>query len=112
METAVREFLKHLHEGANLSLEAFDGGLELRALGRNKGDAVRDVLDEEGSLAAAAYLGDDRTDEDAFRAIRGRGLSVLVRPELRETAADWWLIPPADLLWFLGRWHAACAEGS
>ena len=85
----------------------FDGGIELRAPGRNKGYAVRETLGDSLDLAAA-YLGDDLTDEDAFKAIEGRGLGVLVRPQYRPTAAQLWLRPPEDLLNFLSRWHAAC----
>jgi trehalose-phosphatase len=82
----------------------FEGGVELRAPGRNKGDAVREILDTCGPSVACAYLGDDHTDEDAFAAMRGRGLGVLVRPELRETQADAWIRPPAELVSFLERW--------
>jgi trehalose-phosphatase len=43
------------------------------------------------------YIGDDRTDEDAFRALRGKGLTVrvgtgrrtLARCRLRNVAAVW-----------------------
>jgi trehalose-6-phosphatase len=63
-----------------------------------------------GRETAAAYLGDDATDEDAFKAIRGRGIGVLVRPQFRATAADFWLKPPEELLEFLERWHATGAE--
>jgi trehalose-6-phosphatase len=52
-----------------------------------------------------AYLGDDLTDEDAFRALKGKGLSVLVRKESRTTEADCWLKPPDELLDFLKKWH-------
>jgi trehalose-6-phosphatase len=54
-----------------------------------------------------AFLGDDLSDEAAFRAVRRigkRGLSVLVRREFRETAAEIWLRPPGELLIFLERW--------
>ncbi|NTU80882.1 MAG: trehalose-phosphatase [Chloroflexales bacterium] len=88
----------------NLAVHPFDGGLELRAPGRDKGTAARTLLAELAADTALAYLGDDLTDEDAFRAIDGRGLRVLVRPELRPTAADIWLCPPDDLLAFLRRW--------
>ena len=95
------------HRG-ELALCDFDGGLELRSLERNKGHAVTRILSETDDTAAVAYLGDDLTDEDAFRALGSRGLSILVREELRETAADMWLIPPAELLDFLGRWSRIC----
>lgn len=90
---------------AGLRLHEFDGGVELRVPGRHKGDAVRTVLAESGEGAVVAYLGDDRTDEDAFEALKGRGLSVLVRREPRATAADIRLAPPGELLEFLAAWR-------
>jgi trehalose 6-phosphate phosphatase len=89
----------------NLVWHDFDGGIELRVPGRHKGFAVEAVLGESGPDTAAAYLGDDFTDEDAFTAMRGRGIGVLVRPRFRPTAADFWLQPPEELLAFLQRWH-------
>jgi trehalose 6-phosphate phosphatase len=91
-----------------LELHEFDGGLELRVPGVNKGTAVDALLKECGAGVMAAYLGDDRTDEDAFRVIAGRGLGILVREELRPTAAAVWLRPPTELLDFFQRWIAAC----
>lgn len=87
-------------------LLAFDGGIELRA-GRDKSAAVEALLAESSPGTPAAYLGDDLTDEAAFRAIKGRGLSVLVRPEWRQTDADIWLHPPEELVDFLKRWCEA-----
>ena len=57
-----------------------------------------------------AYLGDDLTDEAAFRAVNDAGLSslsVLVRQEWRETSAEVWLRPPEELKGFLKRWIKA-----
>lgn len=46
--------------------------LELRPVaGVDKGSAVHRLLVERAPLAAALYAGDDRTDLDAFRALRG-----------------------------------------
>ncbi|MHC4664168.1 MAG: trehalose-phosphatase [Planctomycetota bacterium] len=95
-------------DGKTVGLHSFDGGLELRASGRDKGDAVRAVLSEEKEIFVAAYLGDDTTDEDAFVEINGKGLSVLVREELHESEAQMWLRPPDELLDFLRRWHDTC----
>lgn len=92
-----------------LELHNFDGGIELRAPGPDKGDVVRTLLAESAAGTPAAYLGDDLTDEDAFRALRGRGLGVLVRPEWRPSGADLWVRPPDVLLWLLGRWHERLA---
>jgi trehalose 6-phosphate phosphatase len=91
-----------------LRLELFDGGLELRIRGRNKGCAVRTILSEIETDALVAYLGDDVTDEDAFRALCGKGLSVLVTPKYRFSAAQMWLKPPGDLIHFLQDWVTAC----
>jgi trehalose 6-phosphate phosphatase len=95
-----------------LVVAEFDGGIELRAPGRDKGAVVDAVLAEVGAPATVAYLGDDLTDEAAFTALAGRGLSVLVRPELRPTAARCWLRPPVELLDFLGRWLEAARLGA
>lgn len=97
-----------LTRGGALELREFDGGLELRGAGFDKGQAVRTILAELGPGAAVAYAGDDLTDEDAFAALAGRGLSILVREELRPTRADLWLRPPDELLDFLWRWARAC----
>jgi trehalose 6-phosphate phosphatase len=106
---ALRERLasawKSLADGRILELMPFDGGLELRACGTNKQHAVKAVLSETPPDSAVAYLGDDITDEDAFRAVKAQGLAVLVRPEYRETAADLWIKPPEELLAFLEAWR-------
>jgi trehalose 6-phosphate phosphatase len=97
-------------EHSGLDLLQFDGGVEIRAREANKGDAVRTFLSEVSPDAPAAYLGDDAADESAFLAINGRGLSVLVRPESRQTAAQFWIKPPEELLDFLGCWLKTCVE--
>jgi len=93
-----------------LMLLDFSAGVELRA-GRDKGGAVRAILAETDKAGEtripAAYLGDDFTDEAAFRAMKERGLSVLVRQEWRETGADVWIKPPEELKAFLKRWLSA-----
>ncbi len=104
----VRHEWAGLVRGVALELHVFDGGLELRAEGRNKGSVVAEVLAGSARDAAVAYCGDDLTDEDAFRALAGKGLRVLVRPTLRETLADIWLLPPVELVDFLERWERAC----
>jgi trehalose-phosphatase len=93
-----------------LELHDFDGGMELRAPGLDKGDVIRAILAETAADTPVAYLGDDLTDEDAFNALVGRGLSVLVRPQARKTAADLWIKPPEGLLAFLHTWHQALAQ--
>ena len=93
-----------------LVLAEFDEGLEIRLSSANKGDAVRSFLAGLDPDVPVAYLGDDVTDEDAFRALNGRGLTILVGPKPRLTAAQTWLQPPAELFQFLMNWILACRE--
>ena len=87
-----------------LELLEFDGGVELRPAGSHKGQVVERILEELPAGSPVAYLGDDQTDEDAFEAIEGRGLGVLVRPRPRPTRAGALLRPPEELIAFLARW--------
>jgi trehalose-phosphatase len=99
-------------EHSGLDLLEFDGGIEVRASEADKGDAVRTFLSEIDPSVPVAYLGDDTTDESAFLAMQGRGISVLVRPTWRETAAQFWLQPPHELLDFLELWLKTCIDHS
>jgi trehalose 6-phosphate phosphatase len=104
-----RELFEPLAEVDGLRLLEFEAGLELRA-GRDKGGAVEAILSEAAGDAPVAYLGDDLTDEAAFRAVNKtgkRGLSVLMRRAWRKTDAQVWLRPPAELRGFLARWAKA-----
>jgi len=108
IKSRVLQNWKPLSGKYGLRLLEFDGGLELRVSRPNKGDAVEAVLAELSDNTPVAYLGDDITDEDAFRALRNRGLTGLVRPEFRETNAEVWLRPPNELLEFLAGWLKSC----
>jgi trehalose 6-phosphate phosphatase len=88
----------------------FEGGLELRHRACTKKFAVDTILSELGNDAAVAYMGDDATDEEAFRILNGRGLTILVRPTYRFTAAQVWLQPPHELRGFLSQWINTCQE--
>jgi trehalose 6-phosphate phosphatase len=102
--TLIRELWKPFANASLLRLLEFDQGVELRIARPDKGDAVATLVEEMGIQAQIAYLGDDFTDEDAFRALNGRGLTVLVRPEYRQTLAQAWLRPPEELTAFLENW--------
>jgi trehalose 6-phosphate phosphatase len=95
--------------GTGLTILDFESGLEIRRDDVTKGNAVRETIAGLGEDIPVAYLGDDLTDEDAFRVLRPRGLTMLVREQLRETVAEYWLRPPDRLLVFLDAWIDAAA---
>lgn len=103
------EIWKPLADQYSLQIRQFDGGLELRTPGRDKGSAVHTIAQELGANTIMAYLGDDLTDEDAFRAVKKYGLGVLVRTRYRKTLAQLWLKPPEELIKFLDLWIENCA---
>jgi trehalose-phosphatase len=113
VEARTRDLFEPLAKLDGLALQEFEAGLELRA-GPNKGGAVEAIVAEMRAAGKTpvpvAYLGDDLTDEEAFKAVNGlygMHLSVLVRPKWRETAAQVWVRPPGEVLGFLGRWEKA-----
>ncbi len=108
MKAAAFRILAPLALGPDLVLTEFEEGVEIRLASANKGEALRKFLDKLDDEIPIAYLGDDATDEDAFRVLNGRGLSVLVRPAYRFTAAQLWLKPPDQLIEFLTRWIHTC----
>jgi trehalose 6-phosphate phosphatase len=112
IEQRTREMFEPLAAQPGLTLLEFESGLELRA-GRNKGDAVRALAAEMPEGTPVAYLGDDYTDEAAFRAVNesdGPHLSALVKGAKRETEAEVWLRPPSELRMFLKRWWKAAPK--
>jgi trehalose-phosphatase len=116
IEKRARRLFEPLAEIEGLGLLEFEAGLELR-VGRDKGGAVEAILaeaearlNESGTAGPVAYLGDDLTDEAAIRVVNlleGAHLSVLIRRAYRDTAADIWLRPPAELREFLEMWLRA-----
>lgn len=72
----------------------------------DKGKAVLwllEALDLRGDEVVPIYIGDDTTDEDAFRALGDRGLTILVTREPRPTAAAYTLQDPGEVGDFLRR---------
>ncbi|HVC90282.1 MAG TPA: trehalose-phosphatase [Acidobacteriaceae bacterium] len=104
MQARAREGWAAFAEEPGLKLLNFETGLELRVAHPDKGDVVAAILEDLDPHAPIAFFGDDLTDEDAFRVLGDRGLSVLVRPEYRETRAKVWLKPPHELIVFFEQW--------
>jgi len=112
LQRSIADFLHRQDPSGLLERKAFHLGVELQIPGPTKGDAVRGILQELGDRrTVVAFLGDDRTDEDAFRALGEAGLSVLVSPTPRETYADVRLENEGEVHDFLHRWLNAARKG-
>ena len=78
--------------------------LEVLPRGVSKGAAIREILTTPGYAdLLPVYLGDDTTDESAFQALKGIGLTIKVGPGGAATAAGHSLADPAAVLAFLNR---------
>ncbi|CAL5064676.1 unnamed protein product [Urochloa decumbens] len=75
----------------------------------DKGKALEFLLESLGfadcSNVLPVYIGDDRTDEDAFKVLRrrGQGVGILVSKHPKETSASYSLQEPAEVMEFLLR---------
>ena len=77
----------------------------------HKGKAVREILTvfpSQGLLPI--YLGDDQTDEDAFRVLKAIGVSVFIGPGRFPSEADYFLRNPGEVQEFLSRCQEARVE--
>jgi len=80
----------------------------------DKGKAVEFLLrslgfDDDRTNVLPVYIGDDRTDEDAFKVLRerGQGIGILVSKCPKETDATYSLQDPTEVMEFLvrlGQW--------
>jgi trehalose 6-phosphate phosphatase len=104
------KILEPLAGKSGLVLSEFDEGVEIRLRAANKGTAIHSLLSDLAPEVPIAYLGDDVTDEDAFRALNDRGLTILVSAKPRFTAAQLSMRPPEELLGFLRAWIKACTS--
>ncbi|XP_073140997.1 probable trehalose-phosphate phosphatase D isoform X2 [Henckelia pumila] len=75
----------------------------------DKGNALEFLLESLGYAESndifPIYIGDDRTDEDAFKVLRrkGQGLGILVSNAPKETCASYSLKEPSEVMDFLTR---------
>jgi alpha,alpha-trehalase len=77
------------------------------AIDWDKGRALRwimQTLKAKWSRNSLVYIGDDTTDEDAFRILRTRGTGVLVCAKPRPSAADFYLPSVAAVKRLLEKW--------
>lgn len=92
--------------GDELEVRDFNGGVEVRIPARDKGVALQEILDELPPAGLVVYIGDDDTDEDAFRALPAHGIGIKVGSPGSPTAASGRLTDCDDVLRFLTNWIA------
>jgi trehalose 6-phosphate phosphatase len=102
------KILEPLAHRSGLVLADFEEGVEIRLRAANKGTALQRLLDELDPAIPVAYLGDDITDEEAFRVLNDRGLTVRVSAKSQFTAAQMVIKPPEELISFLNSWVKTC----
>ncbi|KAJ6340591.1 hypothetical protein OIU77_008368 [Salix suchowensis] len=105
--------------------ETFDFGcgkkvMEIRpSIEWNKGNALEYLLDTLGfgncTNVLPVYIGDDKTDEDAFKVIqkRGQGYPIVVTSIPKDTKASYSLYDPSEVLSFLSclaRWRKSLSS--
>jgi len=104
-ERGVAQFLAAVlgFQRKGVALEAIHGKkvVEVRPVGVSKGKAVQYLLSHESNTTLPLYLGDDATDEDAFRVVNDRGLTILVADSPQRTAARYYLRDPHEVFRFL-----------
>ncbi len=98
----IRDYVNNLVKD-NLSLRLMEGKKVFEILPRidwNKGRAIRWITRALGlsfDKTNVIYMGDDTTDEDAFRMIRARGTGILVSDKAKTSAADFMVSSPAEV---------------
>lgn len=96
--------IKKILPDHGFEIRRFDGGTELRAAGRDKGAALVDLITKAGDPDFVVYIGDDDTDEDAFRALPDFGVGIKVGSPGVATAAQGRLSNCEAVRQFLWTW--------
>ena len=101
VEEVKREFLKIIKRHNNGNLEILPGAevLDLRPKGWDKGKAVSLIL-KKLPRSIPVYIGDDRTDEDAFRILK-QGITILISDKIKKSYAKFYLRNPDEVIRFL-----------
>jgi trehalose-phosphatase len=73
---------------------------------------ILEALDLDQSSVLPLYIGDDVTDEDAFRALKNRGIGIAVAEAPRNTDAGYILKNPAEVEAFLEELESRMDDGA
>jgi trehalose 6-phosphate phosphatase len=117
VKAAVYELVRASGDEEQIEIGTGSMVLEIRpAFGCNKGSVVRSLIEAEAArrpeaMVKGIYIGDDVTDEDAFKAIRGRGWGILVGAP-RISYGEYSLKDPKDVRSFLETIAVHCGGGA
>ncbi len=103
-EQTIFKLWSELGVADDMECRYFQGGVELRIAALNKGKALKYLLGRQPARTFAVYLGDDETDEDAFREISPWGVGIKIAPGNPPTLARGRLRNCASVLAFLKTW--------
>ena len=103
LKKAFMEATKKLFKNKKIRITRGKKVFEVRPnISWNKGSIVKQILKKRKiKKSLPIYIGDDITDEDAFRALGRKGISILVGGKHRRTAAQYKLDSPEAVARFL-----------
>lgn len=102
VDVMLAEVKRIVEAGNGLRLRGGKCVVEIQpALAWSKGEAVAWFLERLGEDRGAFYIGDDLTDEDAFRALPGNGVGIIVGGGARRTLAGFRLEDTDEVAEFL-----------
>ena len=104
LESSIEKHWTAIVKDAPLEVRRFNGGVEIRSCHRDKGVALAELLSAQPTGCFCAYLGDDDTDEDAFKALGTSGIGIKVGPPGDRTLAQGRLANPEQVRLFLAAW--------
>jgi trehalose 6-phosphate phosphatase len=111
MEDEMHETWGNFAARHHLEVKRFNGGVELRATGWNKGDALESLLLDLKEETLCVYIGDDETDEDAFERIQPYGFGIRVGDPSQPSKAHGFLPDTDCVKRFLQAWKdMACVQ--
>jgi trehalose 6-phosphate phosphatase len=112
IEEEVGSAWRSISRGRGLRVTRFNRGLEIRAQGWDKGKALVELLGHEPEGTFCVYIGDDLTDEDAFRAIRTVGIGIKVGDPGTASEARGFLPDVRAVRDFLEAWSGLAVDRS
>lgn len=111
IEDALYDKWSDIGDAHQLECRRFNGGVELRCSGWDKGSALLRIVRIERP-GITVYVGDDDTDEDAFEVVRDMGVGIRIGDKDSPTLAQAFLPGPQAVVDFLDKWKSVTSGGT